>query len=57
MICFGICGYASSKIEKGLRREQAQKAEFMDFLYTYHKQMADEEDQCWAHMSSTPGAP
>ena len=43
LFCFGICVYTNGQVQKAEKNATVQQAEFYQFLYQFHKQMADEE--------------
>ena len=58
--CMGICMYCGKRIDKQQHRERAQRAEFTDFIYNYHKQMSEDNEDGYAAFGAngeTPGAP
>lgn len=47
--CIGICCYTNMQVQNAKRETVKQQAEFYQFLYQFHKQMADEEAALAAH--------
>ena len=43
VFCVLICLYTQKKVKAAKEKKHQQEAEFYEFLYQFHKQMADEE--------------
>ena len=41
--CIGICFYSQGQVAKAKKESVEQQAQFYQFLFQFHKQMADEE--------------
>jgi hypothetical protein len=43
MFCAGLCVYTRKQLKAAAAKKHQQEGEFYEFLYQFHKQMADEE--------------
>ena len=53
--CIGICFYSQGQVAKAKKESIEQQAQFYQFLFQFHKQMADEEAAMGRRSTGTPG--
>lgn len=55
--CIGICFYSQGQVAKAKKESVEQQAQFYQFLFQFHKQMADEENNTQGRRATggTPG--